>query len=154
MDKELSTTGVLDAARKCSQMAENGLIGLALLLPVIEERELWKEAGYSSFVDFYQTDLKKSKSFVSKLMTVGKFALANGFTAETFDGASLTTAYTAITCLPDKEAGYVVATATSNTVAEILENRRDDALASDHQHDWEPAHHCKDPLCGKYTLNP
>lgn len=121
---------------------------MALLLPVIEEKELWREAGYSSFVDFYQTDLKKSKSFVSKLMTVGKFALANGFTEKTFDGASLTTAYTAIQCLPDKEPGYVIATATSNTVAEILENRRDDAFG-EHDHLLGSETYKKCEVCGK-----
>lgn len=148
---ELTNTGVIDAARKCNKMAETGLIGLALLLPVIDEKELWREAGYSSFVDFYQNDLKKSKSFVSKLMTVGKFALANGFSKETFEGASLTTAYTAITCLPDKDPEYVVATAQTNTLVEILANRRDQAFG-DHKPDWETLHHCK--TCGMKTSNP
>jgi hypothetical protein len=111
-------------------MTETSQVMLGVALVRIKEFEDFKP-GYETFDEWYKVELKRSKGDISRLMTVGRFMIDGGFHEEK-DAAPYTVLYTAIKAFPDKEPGYVLAAAQSNTISEILENRRDDAFG-DHQ---------------------
>lgn len=149
MTKELTTTGVLEKADKFNLMAETGFKGLALCLPVIEDKALWREAGYQSFVDYYTNHLGKSKGWISKLSTVGRFALSNGFSEETLGVATISSTYAAINVFEDKDPQYVLAAAQTNTVAEILQNKREEEHPNCAHKKTHACTACDD--CGNHT---
>lgn len=145
---ELSTTGLLEKTAELNKMAEFSQVALGICLARVKETEAYK-GQYETFDQYYRQELNRSKGDISKLLKVGRFMLDGGFPEETEVG--YTVLHTAILALPDKKPEYVLATAQTNTISEILENRRDDAFGQ-HPADWEPAFHCK--TCGKFTTNP
>lgn len=166
--KELSTTGrdaygncltcgkalcvcvnLLTRAHQLNKLSEVSQVGLGIVLSIIKEEKAY-EPEYASFDEYYKT-LGRSKGDVSKLLKVGNYLRNAGFLEDTVPSVPYTLLYTSISAFPDKDPEYVISAAQTNTMAEMLDNRRDDAFGSDHQHDFEPAHHCKE--CGKFTLH-
>lgn len=148
MNKELSTTGVLQKIEKLNRLSEVSQVALGYWLSVAKETEAYKPQ-FASFDEYYKT-LGRSKGDISKLLKVGNYLRSAGFLAETVPETPYTLLYTSISCFPDKDPEYVLAAASSNTMSEMLENRRDDAFG-DHKPDWEPAFKCS--VCGKMTTN-
>lgn len=66
-------TTLLDQARELNSNLENSYLALAIVLTEIEANETYKEAGYETFTDFYQRDLGREKSTVSRLLTCGRW---------------------------------------------------------------------------------
>lgn len=151
MTKQLSTTGLLQKVEKLNKLSEVSQVALGFYLSIVKETKAY-EPEFSSFDEYYKT-LGRSKGDISKLVKVGDYLRGAGFLEETVPQVPYTLLYTSISCFPDKPAKYVISAAQTNSMSEMLENRRDDALAPDHAHQWEPALHCKDPDCGRYTLD-
>lgn len=153
---ELSTTGVqklegkplLDVTVKLNSLTEVSQVALGIGLVRVKETEAYRQAGFNTFDEWYKQELKRSKGDISRLMTVGRFMIDGGFHEEK-DAAPYTVLYTAIKAFPDKDPHYVLATAQSNSISEILDNRRDDAFGSDHQHILEDQLYKKCSECGK-----
>ena len=137
-----------ERASKLNKLSEVSQVALGMVLCAIKEQESFKELGYESFDEYYKGELNRSKGDISRLLTVGRFMIQGGFNEET--EVKYSPLYLSIKAFPDKEPQYVLATAQTNTISEIMENRRDDAFG-DHPCDWEPARHCK--TCGKYQLH-
>ncbi len=153
MSKEIAPFegNLLEKAAQLNKLSEVSQVALGMCLVAIKEQELFRGLGYDSFPAYYQSELGRVKSDVSKLLTLGKKLLEAGFTEETAPSVGYSKLYVALSVFPDKDVTYAIAAAESNTIAEMLENRRDDALSADHECDWEPAKHCKTPECGKFT---
>lgn len=153
---ELSTTGAreilvrserLEAAKKLNHMTETSQVMLGMALVRIKEFEDFKPE-YETFDQWYKVELKRSKGDISKLLKVGQFMLDGGFPQDT--DVPYTVLHTAILSLPDKSPEYVLSTAQTNTIAEILENRRDDAFGSDHKHTLGSETYKRCEECGKF----
>lgn len=158
--KELSTMNtfafkptdtLLERTAKISKISGVAQVVLDVCLALVKQKEEYRQLGYASFADYYTQELGRLKSEISKSLTRGEFLVRLGFHEETAPEVKPTNLYTAITCLPDKSPEYILSTAQTNTIAEILENRRDEAFPDHETHDWESAHHCK--TCGKYQLH-
>lgn len=108
------------------------------------------EPQYKTFDEYYKAELGRSKGDISKLVKVGNYLLGNGFSEETAPEVGYTLLYTSISCFPDKDAEYVIASAQTNSLSEMLQNRRDDAFGSDHTHAYHLGFHCN---CGYKTEN-
>lgn len=145
---ELSTTGVLEKIEKLNKLSEVSQVALGYWLSVAKETKAY-EPEFSSFDEYYKT-LGRSKGDISKLLKVGNYLRSAGFLEETVPQTPYTLLYTAISAFPDKDPEYVLAAASSNSISEMLENKRDFALPPNHTHSWEPARHCTDEVCGKY----
>lgn len=165
MTKELSTTGgefvgisivdtdevhaasLLDKAAKLNALSEVSQVALGICLSVIKETKAY-EPEFASFDEYYKT-LGRSKGDISKLLKVGNYLRNAGFLEDTVPALSYTLLYTSISCFPDKDPEYVIAAASSNTMSEMLENRRDDAFGSDHEHAFDTESYRKCIECGK-----
>ena len=156
MNHELTTTGVqevegealLGLTEKLNSLSEVSQVALGVGLVRVKETEAFKERGYESFDEWYKVVLRRSKGDISRLMTVGRFMIDGGFHEEK-DAAPYTVLYTAIKAFPDKDPAYVLASAQSNSISEILDNRRDDAFGPDHTHTLEEQLYKRCGECGK-----
>lgn len=164
MTKELSTTGgvyltpeeligatpstlLLTKAAHLNKLSEVSQVALGMVLAEIKSTEAFKPE-YEDFSAYYKTELKRSKGDVSKLLKVGDFMLSNGFPEET--EVPYTLLYTSMSVFPDKEPEYILAAAQTNSLSEIMDNRRDDAFGSGHLHVFDPQElYRKCDECGK-----
>lgn len=120
----LPTKTLLDHTRELNRQIETAYIELGIALSEVEETSAWRELGYDSFPDYYQQDLGRTKSTVSKLITVGKWVKSHGFLNET-NGASYTTIYESINAFPEKEPQFILEAAKTNTLSEIRAERQE-----------------------------
>lgn len=125
---------LLERAAKLNKLSEVSQVALGMCLAQIKATEAFK-GQYSDFKSYYQNELGRSKGDISKLLTVGQFMLDGGFPEETAPGYSKL--YVALSVFPDKKPEYILAAAQSNTVAEMLENKRD-FTNPNCAHDWLP----------------
>lgn len=145
---ELTPVTLLKRAQELNRLTEVSQVALGMVLASI--KRLGAFAGqYETFDQYYKSELRRSKGDVSRLLKVGNFMLDNGFPEET--APPYTVLYHSILSLPDKSPDYILATAKTNTISEIMENRRDEAFPNHETHEWEPARHCK--VCGKFTVH-
>lgn len=145
---ELSTKGLLEKTAQLNKMAEFSQVALGVCLARVKETEAYKPQ-YDTFDQYYKQELNRSKGDISKLLKVGNFMLEGGFPEDTEVG--YTVLHTAILALPDKKPEYILATAQTNTIAEIMENRRDDAFGPDHAHTLGQETYKRCEECGKWT---
>lgn len=145
---ELSTTGLLQKVEKLNKLSEVSQVALGFYLSIVKEQEAYKPE-YQSFDEYYKT-LGRSKGDISKLVKVGDYLRGAGFLEDTIPEAPYTLLYTSISCFPDKEPDYVISAAQTNSMSEMLENRRDDAFGSDHRHKYELNLYRKCEDCGKF----
>lgn len=165
--KELSTTGrdaygncltcgkalclcvdLLTRAHQLNKLSEVSQVALGMVLAEIKRTEAFRPE-YEDFKDYYSKELGRTKGDVSKLLTVGRFMLDNGFPEDTDVG--YTKLYISQSVFDGKDPKYILAEAQTNTVAAMLENSRDAKLPKDHKHHWVPALYCDGDDCGKFT---
>lgn len=146
MNKQLSTTGLLEKVEKLNKLSEVSQVALGFYLSIVKETKAY-EPKFATFDDYYKT-LGRSKGDISKLVKVGNYLRNAGFLEETVPQTPYTLLYTAISVFPDKDPKYVLAAASSNSMAEMLENRRDEAFP-DHKHIWEQELYKKCTECNK-----
>lgn len=139
---------LLERASKLNKLSEVSQVALGMCLAIIKSEETYKEAGYDTFDQYYKQELGRSKGDISKLLKVGDFMIRGQFPEETV--VPYTLLYTAITAFPDKEPEYILSAAQTNTMAEIMENRRDDAFGTDHTHTLEDQMYKRCGECGKF----
>ena len=137
---------LLDRAHQLNKLSEVSQVALGMCLVKIRDEKAY-EPQYATFDEYYKQELSRTKGDISKLLKVGRFMLDGGFPEETEVG--YTKLYTAFSVFPDKDPEYVLAAAQSNTIAEMLDNRRDDAFGSDHTHTLEEQLYRKCGECGK-----
>ena len=148
MTKQLSTTGVLQKIEKLNRLSEVSQVALGFWLSVAKETKAY-EPEFSSFDEYYKT-LGRSKGDISKLVKVGDYLRGAGFLEDTVPEAPYTLLYTAISAFPDKDPDYVISAAQTNSMSEMLENRRDDAFGQDHVHVLGSETYKKCDECGKF----
>lgn len=173
MNKELSTTGegeaklqviplispghvlveqdpLLERAARLNKLSEVSQVALGMCLAEIKRTEAFRP-DYEDFKDYYSKELGRTKGDISKLLTVGRFMLDNGFPEDTEVG--YTKLYIAQSVFEGCDPQYILSEAQTNPISAMLENSRDAKLSKDHEHVWEVAYHCTDPDCGKFTTN-
>lgn len=136
-----------ERAEKLNKLSEVSQVALGMCLALIKDQKAY-EPDFPTFEDYYKYQLGRSKGDVSKLLKVGHFMLESQFPEET--QVPYTKLYSAIIAFPEKDSRFILATAQTNTLAEIVENGREEKYG-EHPHDWEEAIHCK--TCGKYTTH-
>lgn len=120
MTELTSSSEVLTQTKVLNDGIENAFIQLGLNLLEVEERELWKEAGYESFVDYYTQELRRNKSTISKLCTVARFVKENHL--QQAELPPYTNLYQALQLHGADKPELVVAEASENTTSEIRKN--------------------------------
>lgn len=138
---------LLVRAHQLNKLSEVSQVALGMVLAEIKRTEAFRPE-YEDFSAYYKTELRRSKGDVSKLLKVGDFMLSNGFPEET--QVPYTLLYTSMSVFPDKEPEYILAAAQTNSLSEIMENRRDDAFGSDHNHVYDAELYLKCSECGKF----
>lgn len=138
---------LLERASQLNKLSEVSQVALGMCLAEIKRQEAYRPE-YEDFKSYYQSELGRTKGDVSKLLTVGQFMIDGGFPEETEVG--YTKLYTAFSVFPDKDPQYVLAAAQSNTISEMLQNRRDDAFGTNHTHSMEEQLYKKCSECGKF----
>ncbi len=137
---------LLARAAKLNKLSEVSQVALGMCLAEIKRTEAFKPE-YEDFKSYYQSELKRSKGDVSKLLKVGQFMLDNKFPEET--APPYTLLYTSLSVFADKEPAYILAAAESNSVSEMLDNKReDDFEPHDHRPDSQNRYY-KCYVCGK-----
>lgn len=163
MNKELTTTGtgfvnagdfkqqqnLLDRAARLNKLSEVSQVALGMVLSEIKRTEAFKPE-YEDFKSYYQSELGRTKGDVSKLLTVGQLMLDGGFSEATVPDVGYTKLYVAYQVFPDKDVKYLVATAQTNTISEMMDNRRDDAFSS-HGCTGAEIRVIECDTCGKWT---
>lgn len=144
---EVKSTDLLERAVSLNRLSEVSQVALGMVLAQIKLTEAYR-ASYETFDQYYKSELRRSKGDVSRLLKVGNFMLDNGFPEET--APPYTVLYHSILSLPDKSPDYILATAKTNTISEIMENRRDEKFGSDHQHLFSPENYKRCDECNKF----
>lgn len=135
MKSELSTD-LRNKVLQLNTLAENSQIALGMYLVKVDEEKLYEKWGFSEFHEYYQKELKRSKSDISKLKKVGKFILDNGFSEET-EGLQVTPLYLSIGINKDADPKYVLSQAKTLSVAELRAEK-----AEAEPHEYEPVEVC------------
>lgn len=146
-----STDTLLEKTAKLSKISGVAQVMLDMCLALVKREEAYKELGFTDFTTYYTESLGRLKSEISKSLTRGEFLLNHpqGFTAETAPEVNPTNLYTAITVFRDKDQNYILSAAQTNTVAEILENKRDDDHPDCKHKNTHPCTACDD--CGNHA---
>jgi hypothetical protein len=110
---------IIDQARAANTAVEQNYIALAQTLVEIEATGAYKEAGYDTFQDFWQQDLGREHSTVSRLMAVGHWLKQNDIRA--LGTTSYKKLAEAIKAFPDKDPQYVLSAAQTLSRKEIKE---------------------------------
>lgn len=122
MTELTSSSEVLTQTKVLNDGIENAFIQLGLNLLEVEERELWKEAGYESFVDYYTQELGRNKSTITKLTRFARFVKETNLSLEDLHGIKYTNGYEALLLHVADKPELVLAEARENTSAEIRRN--------------------------------
>lgn len=127
----MKPTTLLDTARSLNSAIEQNYLGLALLLVEIERDELYKDAGYDTFVDFYSQDLKREKSTVSRLLKAGHW-LKDNYGAQLPSGQfSYKRLVASINTFPDQKPEYILAAAQTLTNDDFKAHKKDNCEGHD-----------------------
>ena len=145
------TTTLIDQAREFVAAGEKAFISLAIALVEIEEKELWKEVGYESFVEYYTQDLGREHSTISRLREAGQFLVKAGYTTENVPMGTLSykKLAQAVKAFPDKEPEYVLSAAQTLTRKEIKEANLENKHGV-HEHVAGSERWGKCEVCGSY----
>lgn len=144
---EILRPTLLERAAKLNKLSEVSQVALGMCLVEIKRTEAYRPE-YEDFKSYYQSELGRSKGDISKLLQVGELMLSGGFTEETVPKVGYSKLYVAFKAFPDKDVKYLIAAAQTNTMAEMLENQRDDKFG-DHDHFFLPEMYKKCETCGK-----
>lgn len=129
---ELTTTELLDRAKNLSTAAENMFLSLAVTLADIEETKAFKGLGYEKYDEYVEGELNRSKSTASKLLKVGRFIKASGFTPEKLE-TTYPRIYSSLNLLgPSASPKEVLAHAIGNTESELI-NKQKSKKAGPHE---------------------
>lgn len=139
---------LLDRAAKLNKLSEVSQVALGMCLAEIKRTEAYRPE-YEDFKDYYSKELGRTKGDVSKLLTVGRFMLDNGFPEDTDVG--YTKLYISQSVFEGKDPKYILAEAQTNTVAAMLENSRDVSHPNCAHKNTHACTACDD--CGKHTRN-
>lgn len=161
---ELSTTGeavkvfvaeaekdkLLNRANQLNKLSEVSQVALGMCLAEIKRTEAFKPE-YEDFKSYYQSELGRTKGDITKLLTVGQLMLDGGFSEATVPDVGYTKLYVAYLAFPEKPTKYLLAAAQSNTIAEMMQNKRDEDHPNCKHKNTHACTACDD--CGNHTRN-
>lgn len=141
------TLSPLDRARQFNAALENFYLQLALELVDIQANQSWK-GEYDSFEEFYQKDLGREKTTISRLLKAGNWLKDNGLALP--DGQlsykKLGYAISHVKGAPE----HVLAAAQTLSYAEMLDEKAESEFGPDHEHAPEGAQRWAKCKCGKH----
>lgn len=127
-DREL-----LAKTKELNIQADSTYIALGMALLQVEETKAY-EGSYQTFAEYYQNELNRDKSTISRLLSVAQWVRQSGFTAIPQE-VGYNNLYESIKALPTETPEYVLEFAKQNTLQEIRDEKRE----KDHGvHEHEP----------------
>lgn len=137
---------LIEKAHEFIAVGNQAFNGLAIAVYEIERRELWRDKGYESFVEFYQEELGRKKDSVSRLKNAGSVLVAAGYTVDRLPESNIP--YKAIadakSHFPDMEPKLLLATAQTWNPDDYKQHKKDECPG--HELDLErraaPCKHC------------
>ena len=124
---------LIEKAHEFVAVGNQAFNGLAIAVYEIERRELWREKGYESFVEFYQEELGRKKDSVSRLKNAGSVLVAAGYTVDKLPETNIP--YKAIadakSHFPDMEPKLLLATAQTWNPDDYKQDRKDNCPGPD-----------------------
>lgn len=143
--EEMTAGEKLQLARDMNRSIEGQVVNLGVILLHIEKTQAWKEE-YSSFMEFCQEELGRSKSFVTKLLVAARFLEEHRLAGET---PSVEKLYLSIQAHPEGAPDTVLYAANKLTKSDLEEIIRENRVG-EHTHTPKNDDRYAVCACGKF----